>query len=254
MTDVTINIQDLAVQNGYTNKIVQISGQLDESNVDEKIQDIYALLESVPQKLCIILDLSALEYMNSKSIGYFTDLYGKVSEGNGKIAIAQAKPNITDILQVVGLTQLIDCYDTIESAKLAISQVTPQIIPAPQPIVNTPSTAPQPSASPISQVTTPVNPATPAPTATIETPVQPQVQMQGSTATAVSNSQQAVSVATPVNTTSPSPSSNLPPLIPQSPSTPPQQVTESVSSENQTISPIPAPQTNSDPGETYKFG
>jgi anti-anti-sigma regulatory factor len=60
--------------------------------------------------------------MNSKSIGYLTDWYGKVTEGGGKIVISKAKSNILDILQVVGLTQLINCYPTLDEAKFALLQ------------------------------------------------------------------------------------------------------------------------------------
>ena len=62
--------------------------------------------------------------MNSKSIGYLTDWYGKITEGNGKIVITKTRDNILDILQVVGLTQLIQCYANEEEAKLALFRDT----------------------------------------------------------------------------------------------------------------------------------
>lgn len=103
-------------------KLLKFSGQLDETNVDEKAKGIYDIINSVPQGLFLILDFEKLEYMNSKSIGYLTDWYTKLSEKKGGILIANARPNILDILQVVGLTQLIKCVATIEEAKLAIMQ------------------------------------------------------------------------------------------------------------------------------------
>ncbi|MBI2463447.1 STAS domain-containing protein [Candidatus Peregrinibacteria bacterium] len=121
MTYVNIAIDD--VSSGDKNKkvkLVAFSGQLDESNVDENAKKIYKLIESHPDNLFLIFDFSALEYMNSKSIGYLTDWYGRVTGKNGKIVIARAKENILDILQVVGLTQLINCYPSLEEAKLAI--------------------------------------------------------------------------------------------------------------------------------------
>ncbi len=122
MTEVTITTTDgQSSIAGRTLKIVKISGQLDESNVDQKIQDVYKLLEETPKNLDLIFDLEELEYMNSKSIGYLTDLYGKITENGGKVALAKAKPNIQDILQVVGLTQLVQIFDSIELAKQEIS-------------------------------------------------------------------------------------------------------------------------------------
>jgi anti-anti-sigma factor len=121
MTEVRITIEDASAGTNKNLKVIHIGGQLDESNVDEKIQEIYKLLETNPQNLYLVFDLENLEYMNSKSIGYLTDIYGKVTEGGGKVAIAKARPNIADILQVVGLTQLIQSLDSIDAAKTALA-------------------------------------------------------------------------------------------------------------------------------------
>lgn len=101
-------------------KLLKFAGQLDESNVDEKAKEIYDVIASVPQGLFLIFDFEKLEYMNSKSIGYLTDWYTKLNEKKGGIIVANAKPNILDILQVVGLTQLINCVGTVDEAKVKI--------------------------------------------------------------------------------------------------------------------------------------
>lgn len=122
-TPVTVTIEDApsAVADQVV-KVIKIAGQLDESNVDEEAKKIYELIEQNPKNLNIILDFEALEYMNSKSIGYLTDWYGKVFENGGKVMIAKAKPNILDILEVVGLTQLIKNYASVDEAKASLSQ------------------------------------------------------------------------------------------------------------------------------------
>jgi anti-anti-sigma factor len=121
MTEININIEDLKLDKpGKVAKMIKFQGQLDESNVDEKSKLIYKLIEENPQNLHLLFDFEELEYMNSKSIGYLTDWYGKVSEGGGKIVISKAKPNILDILEVVGLTQLINHYASLDEAKLAL--------------------------------------------------------------------------------------------------------------------------------------
>lgn len=123
MTDVQISIEDLTgLPTGRLGKLVHVVGQLDESNVDDKAKEIYALIETNPQGLHLIFDFAGLEYMNSKSIGYLTDWYSKVSATGGKLVVAAARENIVDILQVVGLTQLVNMYGTVDEAKLAVSQ------------------------------------------------------------------------------------------------------------------------------------
>lgn len=123
MTAVTVTIEDLAgMPAGKIVRVVHVIGQLDESNVDEEAKKVYQVLEMIPQGLSLVFDFSGLEYMNSKSIGYLTDWYTKVSGTGGKVVIAGARDNILDILQVVGLTQLINTYATLEEAKLAVTQ------------------------------------------------------------------------------------------------------------------------------------
>lgn len=122
MTYAQLTIEDIATdQTDRILKVIKIEGQLDESNVDEQSKTVYALIEQNPKNLHLIFDFSELEYLNSKAIGYLTDWYGRVSAENGKIAIAMARDNIVDILQVVGLTQLITCHATLDEAKLAMS-------------------------------------------------------------------------------------------------------------------------------------
>jgi len=123
MTEANITIEDIPVSvEGITVKLAKFQGQLDESNVDEKAKTIYSIIEQHPSNLYLLFDFEGLEYMNSKSIGYLTDWYGKITEGGGKLVIAKTRSNILDILQVVGLTQLINCYATIDEAKMALLQ------------------------------------------------------------------------------------------------------------------------------------
>lgn len=156
MTEATVQIEELTNSTGKPIRVIKISGQLDESNVDEKVQEIYKLIEANPSGLNLIFDLEALEYMNSKSIGYLTDIYGKVTESGGSVAIIKARPNILDILQVVGLTQLIKTYNSREEA---LGQTT-AAAPAPEPVVAAPM-----AAAPVTVAPTPVAPTPePAPT------------------------------------------------------------------------------------------
>lgn len=121
MAQITITVEDVASSVPDKKiKLLKFAGQLDESNVDEKAKEIYSIIEAIPQGLFLIFDFEKLEYMNSKSIGYLTDWYSKLSEKKGGILIASARPNITDILQVVGITQLVPCVGSVDEAKVAV--------------------------------------------------------------------------------------------------------------------------------------
>ncbi len=111
-------VEDLtAPQPNMTAKKIQFIGQLDESNIDLKSKTIYDIIAQHPKDLFLLFDFSQLEYMNSKSIGYLTDWYGKITEGGGKIVISGPPENVLSILQAVGITELVKCYNTFEEAK-----------------------------------------------------------------------------------------------------------------------------------------
>ncbi|MBT3704851.1 anti-sigma factor antagonist [Candidatus Peregrinibacteria bacterium] len=154
MAEATITVEEISAQAGAKAMLVTITGQLDESNVDEKSKEVYKLFEENEGKLSLVFDLAGLDYMNSKSIGYLTDWYGKIKEKGGEVAISRAKPNIADILQVVGLTQLIKSYESVDEAKQAVLQS------AGEPAVATPATPEAPVAAP----------EAPTPVAPVETP------------------------------------------------------------------------------------
>ncbi len=116
-------VEDLASpQPTMTAKIVRFSGQLDESNIDINSKTIYEIIAQHPKELFLLLELSKLEYMNSKSIGYLTDWYGKITEGGGKIVISGAPDSVREILQAVGITELVKFYNTFDEAKFQLFQ------------------------------------------------------------------------------------------------------------------------------------
>ena len=89
----------------------------DESNVDDTAHQVYEVMESLPQGAYLVFDLGGLTYLNSKSIGYLTDWHLKMKEKEGEIAIVNAQDNILDILNVVGLTQIVKNYESLEACK-----------------------------------------------------------------------------------------------------------------------------------------
>ena len=118
MSDIQINFQDLTL-GAKSAKIIAFTGQLDETNVDHEAKKIYQVITEMDEP-ALLLDFSGLEYMNSKSIGYVTDWFTQATAKNGSVSIIGPKPNILDILKVVGITQIITIYNTLEEAKAAL--------------------------------------------------------------------------------------------------------------------------------------
>lgn len=118
MSDIQISFQDITAGSKPA-KMIRFVGQLDETNVDHEAKQIYQVIDEMPTPI-LLLDFSGLEYMNSKSIGYVTDWYSQCSAKNGMVYIVGPKPNILDILKVVGITQIIQIFNTTEEAKAAV--------------------------------------------------------------------------------------------------------------------------------------
>jgi len=167
MAEIQTTLKDADVS-GKAIKIVTFAGQLDETNVDEEAKKIYATIDEMAEPN-LLLDFTDLAYMNSKSIGYVTDWYSRAAAKNGRIMIAKPRPNILDILKVVGITQIITIYDTIDEAKLAFGQAAPAAAPAvAAPAPATPAPTAPPSGEPVAAAPTPEAPAPAA-----EAPAEP---------------------------------------------------------------------------------
>jgi anti-anti-sigma factor len=120
-TPITLIIEDLpAPKPEQVAKKITFQGQLDESNIDENSKTIYNLIKQYPKNLFLLFEFSKLEYMNSKAIGYLTDWCEQVSQGHGNIVIANPMQNIREILETVGITDMVKLYTSIDEAKSAL--------------------------------------------------------------------------------------------------------------------------------------
>jgi|CXWL01.1.fsa_nt_gi anti-anti-sigma factor len=120
MSDITITSADVQVDasKGKT-KLLKFAGQLDETNIETEAKKVYKIMED-DQPKNFIFDFTDLTYLNSKSIGYIADWQQKISQNNGKLIVFGSKENIFDILDVVGLTNIIDIVQTEAEAKQAL--------------------------------------------------------------------------------------------------------------------------------------
>lgn len=100
--------------------ILSFSGQLDEMSCDDIFERLKDFLKKKSDERFFIFHLKDLEYINSKSIGYMTDIYRKISSRGGKLVLAEVPENVLDILDLIGITRVIEIADSLESAKVAL--------------------------------------------------------------------------------------------------------------------------------------
>lgn len=100
--------------------IFNISGELDETNADKTFTSLYKEVWNFSDKN-ILLDLTGLRYLNSKSIWYIADIFSNIEENDGKMYISNCEEGVKDVLELVWITTIIPTVDTKEEAIKSMS-------------------------------------------------------------------------------------------------------------------------------------
>lgn len=96
-------------------KILSLSGEIDETNLGELKEVVDPLLVSDDCEN-LLINLKDLTFINSMVISYFTNIYTKLNELNKRVIFLEANNQILDILDLVGLTTIIDNYNSLSEA------------------------------------------------------------------------------------------------------------------------------------------
>lgn len=113
MSELTINITDAADKAGV--KVVAIIGEMDEASLDPLKAQLDPLLEDMNVKT-ILFNLSNLEFINSKGIGYLVSVHTHLSKDQRVLILAGANETVMDVISLVGLTTIIKYFGTVEEA------------------------------------------------------------------------------------------------------------------------------------------
>lgn len=100
-------------------KVVNLSGEVDESNLSDFQNAVNPLVADLNNKV-LIFNLDGLDFISSKAIGQFASIYTTLTHSQRQIAVANLGQDIKDIFALVGLNQMIPEYSNLEEALLAI--------------------------------------------------------------------------------------------------------------------------------------
>lgn len=101
-------------------RVVNVSGELDESNLPTFMAVVDPLVQDTANQM-ILFNFEGLEFMSSKIIGYLASVYTAMQRDQRSLGLACYNQTIEDILTLVGLTQLMATYPTLEEALQATS-------------------------------------------------------------------------------------------------------------------------------------
>lgn len=104
-------------------EVVEFHGELDQSTLPDAEQQLTALIEKYDRSF-LILDLSDLGFINSEGIGFFLTTNKKLSDRNKKLIVCGVQAHVADVVKVMGLSDIIPVYQTINETINAIKKNT----------------------------------------------------------------------------------------------------------------------------------
>ena len=112
MSDLQISVSDVA---NKAIKVIALIGEMDELTLEPMKQQISSISDN-PNVKILLFDLSKLEFINSKGIGYFVSVHTHISKFQKFLVMAAANEAVMDVISLVGLTSIIKYFDTVEEA------------------------------------------------------------------------------------------------------------------------------------------
>jgi len=99
--------------------IFEFVWELDETNADKTFKYIYDEIWDFTDKK-IVLNLKGLKYLNSKSIWYIADVFSNTDENGWKMYISDCDEWVKDVLELVGITEIVTTVNTEAEAVEAL--------------------------------------------------------------------------------------------------------------------------------------
>lgn len=99
-------------QNGIT--VLAVRGFLDAHTFEELEKTINDLFDAGSHRL--VVDLSGLDYISSAGAGVFIGAIGTAQENDGNIILINPSPNVKEVFDLLGLSQIFTFKSSREEA------------------------------------------------------------------------------------------------------------------------------------------
>jgi anti-anti-sigma factor len=96
-----------------------VRGFLDAHTYEELQRTINDIFDEGHYKLAV--DLSGLDYISSAGAGVFIGAIGTAQENDGNIILMRPSPNVKEVFDLLGLSQIFTFKDTREEAAKAMA-------------------------------------------------------------------------------------------------------------------------------------
>lgn len=92
---------------------VSFWGNLDSFGLSEKRKEIMGTVDAMSKKW-LVFDFTDLSFLNSESIGFLMQVNENLMENGKNLVLINAKKNVLDVLQVIGLLETMSYYKDLE--------------------------------------------------------------------------------------------------------------------------------------------
>ena len=100
--------------------LLTVRGFLDAHTFEKLEKTISDLFDGGSYKL--VVDLSGLDYISSAGAGVFIGAIGTAQENDGNIILMKPSPNVKEVFDLLGLSQIFTFKDTREDAARAFKR------------------------------------------------------------------------------------------------------------------------------------
>ena len=100
--------------------LLVVSGYLDAHTFEELEESITSCFEENIHK--IIVSLEGVDYISSAGAGVFIGALSEAQESDGNIVMLKPSERVTEVLDLIGLTQVFTIVDDLKKAVIAFKQ------------------------------------------------------------------------------------------------------------------------------------
>ncbi|MCC6737955.1 MAG: STAS domain-containing protein [Planctomycetia bacterium] len=111
------HIQTKKLNNNVT--FIAVQGFLDAHTFEEMEKTINDLFDGGTYRL--VVDLSKLDYISSAGAGVFIGAIGTAQENEGNIVLMKPSPNVKEVFDLLGLSQIFPFANDVEGAQKLFS-------------------------------------------------------------------------------------------------------------------------------------
>lgn len=110
-----MDILEIKNRNEGSAAVVEFHGEIDASSVELVKSQVTPIVENdVSGKF--IFDCTDLKFINSAGIGQFMAFHTKLAKKDKKLLLVGLQPQVKDVFDLIGLTQLLQTFPDVKSA------------------------------------------------------------------------------------------------------------------------------------------